>query len=200
MQGKPPPNQAAQGPQSSPGATPPPPPSVLPSDAGAESAGLRGKAPPAGADVKPRGRGGSGAQLSDVRWGMIFKMGWQLMGFFKVLVVSYAIVTLLQNCVTLGSSQLLGEVTNAIKGRGGPPTEVSESAQPRTNPAASAPANATTPAQRPAPEEPRKNPLVLLVLWATFALIALGVRLPLRAVATKLDLAMSNKLRSQLFA
>src|SRR3954469_25006347 len=116
MQGKPPPSQAASGPQSSPGTTPPPPQSLLPSDASAESAGLRGMAPPAGADKKPRGRGGAGAQLSDVRWGMIFKMGWRLMGFFKVLVVGYAIVTLSQNVVTLYSSQLVGEVTNAIRG------------------------------------------------------------------------------------
>ncbi|HEX4666761.1 MAG TPA: ABC transporter transmembrane domain-containing protein, partial [Chthoniobacterales bacterium] len=196
MQGKPPPNQAAQGPpsspsgmapQSSPGQVPPPP-----------AGGLIGKAP-TDANAKPRGRGGSGAQLSDVRWGMIFKMGWQLMGFFKVLVISYALVTLLQNCVTLGTSQLLGEVTNSIKGRGGPPVEATETAHAP----ATAPANAnaaSTAAQPPAPEEPRKNPLVLLGLWAAFALIALGVRLPLRAVATKLDLAMSNKLRSQLFA
>ena len=197
MQGKPPPNQAASGPQSSPGTTPPPPHSLLPSDAGAEVAGLRGIAPPPGADQKPRGRGGAGAELSDVRWGMIFKMGWRLMGFFKVLVVAYALITLVQNCVTLGTSQLLGEVTNAIRSSGGPP-ETTETAQPPATAAANrnAPATATSPAPVPA----RKNPLVLLVLWAAAALIALGVRLPLRAIGTKLDLAMSNKLRSQLFA
>src|SRR5881394_1002717 len=102
MQGKPPPNQAASGPGSSPGMTPQPALGVLPPTVDGEPAGLRGIAPPAGADKKPRGRGGAGAQLSDVSWGMIFKTGWRLMSFFKVLVIGYAVVTLLQNVVTLG--------------------------------------------------------------------------------------------------
>src|SRR5213075_1942603 len=116
-----------------PGTTPPPPQSMLPSDASAEPAGLRGIAPPAGADMKPRGRGGAGAQLSDVRWGMIFKTGWRLMSFFKVLVIGYAVVTLLQNVVTLGSQQLVGEVTNAIRSTaGGAPATDAEHAPANT--------------------------------------------------------------------
>jgi ATP-binding cassette subfamily B protein len=164
---------------------------MLPSDASAESSGLRGIAPPPDAG-KPRGRGGSGAQLSDVRWGMIFKMGWRLMSFFKVLVVGYAIVTLSQNVVTLYSSQLVGEVTNAIRGAAHGPTTT-----PRSTDPAHAPANA--PAKAPASETPSKSPISLVILWSVIALVALVIRLPLRALATKLDLAMSNKLRSQLF-
>ena len=192
MQGKPPPNQAATRPQSSPGTTPPPPHSMLPSDAAAESAGLRGIAPPPGADGKPRGRGGAGAQLSDVRWGMIFKMGWRLMGFFKVLVIGYAIVTLSQNVVTLYSSQLVGEVTNAIRSTAHGPSATPQSTDP-AHPPGNAAANAS------ASGTPSKSPIALVILWSVIALVALVIRLPLRALATKLDLAMSNKLRSQLF-
>ena len=143
MQGKPPPNQAAQGPQSSPGTAPPPPHTTLPPGIDAEPAGLRGIAPPAGADMKPRGRGGAGAQLSDVRWGMIFKTGWRLMSFFKVLVIGYAVVTLLQNVVTLGSQQLVGEVTNAIRSTAGGAPAAAESTTASQVPAIS-PATAPT--------------------------------------------------------
>ncbi len=154
---------------------------------------LQGMAPPAGADGKRPGRGGGGSQLSDVRWGMIFKLGWKLLGFFKFLTIGYCVMMLVQNCITLGTSQLMGEVTNAIRSAGGPRNP---------GPAAVAPANpATAPAaSQTAPPPAKKSPLVLVVLWSALALAMLGVRLPMRAVATKLDLALSNKLRSQLFA
>src|SRR5436190_14660420 len=112
MQGKPPPSQAAKGPPSSPSGMAPqmPPGQGPPSPAG----GLMGKAPPAGADLKPRGRGGAGAQLSDVGWGKIFKLGWKLLSYFKFLAIGYCLMMLVQNCVNLGGSQLLGEVTKAL--------------------------------------------------------------------------------------
>jgi ATP-binding cassette, subfamily B, bacterial len=193
MQGKPPPNQAAKGPQSMPAGMAPPtaqgPPATGP------SGGLMGIAPPEGADAKRKGRGGAGSQLSDVRWGMIFKLGWKLLGFFKFLTIGYCVMMLVQNCVTLGTSQLMGEVTNAIRSAGGPRNPAPEANAPATpaNPAAAVNAPATPPA-------PKKSPLVLVVLWSALALAMLAVRLPMRAVATKLDLALSNKLRSQLFA
>jgi ATP-binding cassette, subfamily B, bacterial len=180
----------AQGPQGG-----PPPPDVPGS--------LRGMAPPEGADAKRKGRGGSGAQLSDVRWGMIFKLGWKLMGFFKVLVVGYALMMLIQNCVTMGTSQVMGEVTNAISRFG----QTNNAAGATTQSNAPAPDAATTPAPANtgpnqaanAPQTPSRSPLMLVVLWSAAALIAMVVRLPMKAVATKLDMALSNRLRSQLF-
>lgn len=169
---------------------------MLPSDASAESAGRRGIAPPAGADGKPRGRGGAGAQLSDVRWGMIFKLGWRLMSFFKVLVVGYALVTLGQNVVTLYSSQLVGEVTNAIKATARGPAATADHAPP---PPVTPPATQNSLSHAPTPPAEPTSPITLVILWSVVALVALVIRLPLRALATKLDLAMSNKLRSQLF-
>ena len=155
-----------------------------------------GKAPPTGADGNRKGRGGAGSQLSDVRWGMIFKLGWKLLGFFKFLTIGYCVMMLVQNCVTLGTSQLMGEVTNAIRSAAGPRNPTAEANAP-----ANAPANPATAPNPPAnPPAPKKSPLLLVVLWAALALAMLAVRLPMRAVATKLDLALSNKLRSQLFA
>jgi ATP-binding cassette subfamily B protein len=173
----------AQGPQGG------PPPPVAPG-------ALRGMAPPEGADGKRKGRGGSGSQLSDVRWGMIFKLGWKLLAFFKVLTIGYCVMMLVQNCITLGTSQLMGEVTNAIRSAGMP-----RNPEPAPNASAAAPTNPAASPNVPAnPAAPKKSPLVLVVFWSALALAMLAVRLPMRAVATKLDLALSNKLRSQLFA
>src|ERR1043166_1623998 len=96
MQGKPPPSPAAQGPQSSPSGTKPQPSQgVLPPTG--DGGGLMGKAPPAGADGKRKGRGAAGSQLRDVRWGMIFKLGWKLLSYFKILAVGYCLMMLVQN-------------------------------------------------------------------------------------------------------
>src|SRR2546423_3316835 len=173
MQGKPPPSQAATGPQSSPPGTAPQP-SQGPQPAG-PSGGWMGIAPPAGADSKRRGRGGEGARLSDVRWGMIFKLGWKLLSYFKFLAIGYCLMMLVQNCVNLGSSQLLGEVTKALNSavRGnGPAADTTAAANTTTI----APANPNAPANTPAPPAAPKSQLIFFAaLWAIFALAALGI-------------------------
>ena len=127
-------------------------------------------------------------------------MGWGLMGYFKFLVIGYAVVTLAQNCLTLGSQQLVGSVTNAITGTAGGNKAAHQSTDATQTSAVTPTNTAATPSQPSSTAPPAKtNPIPLVILWSVVALIALGVRLPLRALATKLDLAMSNKLRSQLF-
>ena len=166
---------------------------IPPTVDGGLSGGLVGKAPPAGADGKRRGRGGAGSQLRDVRWAMIFKLGWKLLSYFKLLAVGYCLMMLVQNCVNLGTSQLLGEVTKALTSTArGPAPSAERAAAPNTP--------AISPATAPAPAPPKSRLLFMSVLWAIFALVALGVGLPMRAISTKLDMALSNKLRSQLFA
>jgi ATP-binding cassette subfamily B protein len=177
-----------------------PPPPVAPG-------ALRGLAPPAGADLKRKGRGGAGVQLSDVGWGKIFKLGWKLLGFFKILAVSYCVMMLVQNVVNLGMSQLIGEVTKALHAVASP-TTASDSAgpakAPTPAPAASAATSAAATTEEPetplSPEEAKSRLLWVSLGWAIFALVALGLGLPMRTISTKLDLALSNKMRSQLFA
>jgi ATP-binding cassette, subfamily B, bacterial len=223
MQGKPPPGYTGQGPQAGQGpqggqgpqagrgpqqATPPgqtPQPFQQPSDASA----LRGMAPPAGADGKPKGRGGAGAQLRDVRWGMIFGLGWKLMNAFKVLVIGYALMTLVMNVVTMGTSQIIGEITNTLQGldKTRPAATQSAAAAQNPAPAATTPAAPATNADtdpnaqtRPkAPPKERSGPAMVL-LWSGAALLAMLIRLPMKALSTKLDAALSNRMRSQLFA
>src|SRR5256714_11518260 len=195
MEGKPPPKRAARGPHSSPAGTAPQP-SQGPHRAGPWG-GLMGIGPPAGADSKRRGRGGEGARLSDVRWGMIFKLGWKLLSYFKFLAIGYCLMMLVQNCVNLGTSQLLGEVTKALNSSVRAPAPAAETAA-APNTTAVSPANANAPVAPPA--NPRSRLFLMSILWAAFALAALAIGLPMRAISTKLDMALSNKLRSQLFA
>jgi ATP-binding cassette subfamily B protein len=118
---------------------------------------------------------------------------------------------LVQNCVNLGMSQLIGEVTKALNSTAsaGPEDRTAPANVPATTPAvpATTPANANaaaanSPSNAPATPEakPKSRLLLVSVLWAVFALAALAMGLPMRAISTKLDLALSNKLRSQLFA
>jgi ABC-type multidrug transport system fused ATPase/permease subunit len=161
-------------------------------------------APPAGADLKRKGRGGAGVQLSDVGWGKIFKLGWNLLGFFKFLAVAYCVMMLLQNCVNLGMSQLIGEVTKSLNAVANP-TKPGDSAETinaaKPPPSVSKSAKTEKQPEKPlSPEEAKSHLLRSSVFWAICALAALGMGLPMRTISTKLDLALSNKLRSQLFA
>jgi ABC-type multidrug transport system fused ATPase/permease subunit len=165
--------------------------------------GLVGIRPPVGSDDKPKGRGGAGAKLSDVGWGKIFKLGWKLLSFFKFLALAYCLMMLVQNCVNLGVSQLFGEVTKALNSTSraaAPQDAAAPDSAPATAPADSNRVAANPPSNAPAaPAEPKNRLLFVSILWAIFALAALAISLPMRAIATKLDLALSNKMRSQLF-
>lgn len=165
---------------------------------------LQGLPPPEGANAKRRGRGGSGARLSDVRWGMIFKLGWKLLGFFKLLAISYCLMMLVQNVVNLGMSQLIGEVTKALNSVANPAAP-EDSARAANVPASERTTTSATTPRAPSdvaatPDEAKSRLIRVSIFWAICALLALGMGLPMRTISTKLDLALSNKLRSQLFA
>jgi hypothetical protein len=137
-------------------------------------------APPAEAGGKRRGRGGAGARLSDVRWGMIFKLGWKVLGFFKVLAVSYCLMMLVQNCVNLGMAQLIGEVTKSLNAVANPappedPDARAANTQANTPAASNAPAANPPSDVAPTPAEAKSRLLWVSLFWAICALAALGL-------------------------
>ena len=209
MQGKPPPGQTPQASQKTP-------PGLAPQTAqGAQAAasavspgGLQGLPPPAGFDGKRKGRGGTGAKLSDVHWSLIFKMGWKMVGYCRLLAFTYCLMMLVQNVVNLGMAQLVGQVT---KRAGRAERERRRARAPRRRKRdcdcfAKAPANTKDTKQEESffskllPTNPKKRVIVVCALWALCALGALSLGIPMRAISTKLDLTISNRLRSQLFA
>lgn len=113
-------------------------------------------------------------KLSDVRWGAIFRMGWKMVGFCKYLALTYCLMTLLQNGMNLGMSQLVGNITQEL-------TRPAEVAMPGGEPV-----NHT-------------RLIWTCTLWAICALGSLSLGIPFRAIATRLDLTISNRLRSRLF-
>jgi ATP-binding cassette subfamily B protein len=131
-------------------------------------------------------------KLSDVRWGVIFRMGWKMVAFCKHLALIYCLMTLLQNGMNLGMSQLVGKITQEL-------TRPAEVVIPADSAAVAASTNATpaSPAVPPATDHTRL--IWICILWAICALGALGLGIPFRAIATKLDLTISNRLRSRLF-
>lgn len=148
-------------------------------------------------------------KLSDVGWGKIFKLGWKLLSYFKYLAVVYCVMMLVQSCVNVGMGQLVGEVTKSLNGVANTqkPGDSREAANTQTQtqtpapPPTSSAATREKPPEVPLTPEQAKDRLIWVsVAWAVFALLALGLSLPVRMISTKLDLALSNKLRSQLFA
>jgi ATP-binding cassette subfamily B protein len=203
MQGNPPPGQTPQASQKTPPGMAPQTAQGAQAAASAVSPGaLQGLPPPAGFDGKRKGRGGSGAKLSDVHWSLIVKMGWKMIGYCRVLAFMYCLMMLVQSGVNLGMAQLVGQVTKELGAQGESPADANAAA----NVPPKAPANTkVAPPEESAfskmlPDDPKKRVVVVCVLWALCALAALSLGIPMRAISTKLDLTISNKLRSQLFA
>ncbi len=131
-------------------------------------------------------------KLSDVRWGAIFRMGWKMVSYCKYLALIYCLMTLLQNGMNLGVSQLMGKITQEL-------TRSAEVVTPADSASVAADPNAP-PASPAAPPKTDHSRLIwICILWALFALGALGLGIPFRAISTKLDLTISNRLRSRLF-
>jgi ABC-type multidrug transport system fused ATPase/permease subunit len=131
-------------------------------------------------------------KLGDVRWTLIFRMGWKMLAFCKHLVLLYCLMTLLNNGMNLGVSQLMGKITQEL-------TRPAEVVTPADSVSAAASSNAV-PAPPAVPAAPDHTRLIwICILWAICALGALGLGIPFRAISTKLDLTISNRLRSRLF-
>jgi ATP-binding cassette subfamily B protein len=182
MTGKPPPGQTAgragQGPQTASG--------PQPSGSGKPPSGRGIQGGPPGAQEEDE------VKLSDVRWGVIFKMGWKMLAFCKHLALVYCLMTLLQNGMNLGMSQLLGKITQEL-------TRPAELVVPADSPSAAASPNVSPATPAVAPVKDNSRMIWICVLWAICALGVLGLGIPFRAIATKLDLTLSNRLRSRLF-
>ena len=132
-------------------------------------------------------------KLSDVRWGVIFRMGWKMVSYCKYLALIYCLMTLLQNGMNLGVSQLMGKITQELTRSAEVVTPVNSVAD-AASPVAVAPIPTTAP-----PAADHSSLIWTCVLWAIFALGALSLGIPFRAISTKLDLTISNRLRSRLF-
>src|SRR5947207_13721438 len=145
-----------------------------------------------GVQGMPPGAQDEEVKLSDVRWGLIFRMGWKMVAFCKHLALIYCLMMLLQNGMNLGMSQLVGNITQEL-------TRPAEVVMPGDSSLAATSPD-VAPSSPPAPPATDHTRLIwICILWAICALGALSLGIPFRAISTKLDLTISNRLRSQLF-
>ena len=137
----------------------------------------------------PPGAQDEEVKLSDVRWGVIFRMGWKMVAFCKHLALIYCLMMLLQNGMNLGMSQLVGNITQEL-------TRPAEAVMPAGSSLA-----VTSPdvALSSSPATDHTRLIWICILWAVCALGTLSLGIPFRVISTKLDLTISNRLRSQLF-
>src|SRR5205085_5780647 len=196
MMGNPPPGQTPEPSQSA---------QASQSAQGAQPAGSK-MAPGGMSGGPPPGPGGDEVKLGDVKWGKIFKMGWKIVGYSKYLALLYCVMTLLQNGLNLSTAQLMGEVTKSLSGRNNPVVAAPpDSASTASTASTTIPAIVAPVPQKEAessilpPRGTKKRVIVICVLWALCALGVLGFGIPFRAISTKLDLTISNRLRSRLF-
>jgi ABC-type multidrug transport system fused ATPase/permease subunit len=179
MTGKPPPGQTA---------------GRAPSPAQGKGASPSGSGKgPGGVQGMPPGAQEEEVKLSDVRWGVIFRMGWKMVAFCKHLALIYCLMMLLQNGMNLGMSQLVGNITQEL-------TRPADVVMPAGSSLAATSPDAEPSSPPPAPPATDHTRLIwICILWATCALGTLSLGIPFRAISTKLDLTISNRLRSQLF-
>src|SRR6202165_3860114 len=149
MTGRPPPGQTAGRPPSGPAGQGP-----QPSGSGKGPGGVQGM---------PLGAQDEEVKLSDVRWGVIFRMGWKMVAFCKHLALIYCLMTLLQNGMNLGMSQLVGEITQEL-------TRPAEGVMPTDSAAVAASTNASLASPAVPPESDHTRLIWICILWAICAL------------------------------
>jgi ABC-type multidrug transport system fused ATPase/permease subunit len=136
-------------------------------------------------------------KLGDVGWGLIFRMGWKMVAFCKQLALIYCAMMLFQNGLHLGVSQLMGKITQELAA---PSRAMAKPADSVSATDASAPVPPPVVSSPETPAATDHTHLIWMCLgWAVLALVALGIGIPFRAISTKLDLTLANRLRSRLF-
>ena len=156
------------------------------------SAGHAGRAPSAGQG----GMAGTGAQPTrqpttvPIEWGRIWRLAWKLFAVARPLIVLYLVFSLAEGLAGMFAAQFLGEVTSHLQlaARGNPVMESSQS-EPQQQPSQSAENRASATA----------GVFWSYLIWVLLALAALLLAVPVKWFATKMDLLMSNHLRSGLF-
>jgi ABC-type multidrug transport system fused ATPase/permease subunit len=141
----------------------------------------------------------SAEPLSNLKWKTVFSFGWKLIGICRGLVLLYAILTLTHETIDRGGAQLFGYLTNqiSISSPIGVPTPPAGDVGPTATQQESAPARA----ERPSAEikSPGRRVVGTYLGWVALAVCGLGFSIPLKWLTTKMDVQLSNRLRTNLF-
>jgi ABC-type multidrug transport system fused ATPase/permease subunit len=140
-----------------------------------------------------------GEPLSHLKWKTIFSFGWKLIGICRGLVLLYAILTLTHEAIDRGVVQLFGYLTNQISISS--PIEVPAPPAGDIGPTATQQESAPARTERPSPQikSPDRRVVGTYLGWVVLAVCGVGFSIPLKWLTTKMDVLLSNRLRTNLF-
>jgi ATP-binding cassette subfamily B protein len=141
----------------------------------------------------------SSEPLSHLKWKTLFSFGWKLIGICRGLVLLYAILTLTHEAIDRGVVQLFGYLTNQISISS--PIDVPTPPAGDVGPTATQQGSVPARAERPSPEikSPGRRVVGTYVGWVVLAVCGVGFSIPLKWLTTKMDVLLSNRLRTNLF-
>jgi ATP-binding cassette, subfamily B, bacterial len=136
---------------------------------------------------------------SHLRWKTLFSFGWRLISICRGLVLLYAILTLTHEAIDRGVVQLFGYLTNQVSISS--PIDISTSSAGDVGPTAAQQESAPARTERPSPEikSTARRIVGTYLGWVVLAVCAVGFSIPLKWLTTKIDVTLSNRLRTNLF-
>jgi ATP-binding cassette, subfamily B, bacterial len=142
-----------------------------------------------------------------IEWAKLWLWSWRLLGVCRPLALLYIVVSLTSSLVGNVAAQFLGEITSHLQQVANWQERQSASRDKREN--ASSVATAPSPAETSqaqsagSPQEQRQKQSGDVVLgyflWILFAILGLVLGVPAKWIGTRMDIAMSSYLRSQVF-
>jgi len=135
--------------------------------------------------------------MRQIKWGRLWLWGWNLLQVCRPLVLLYIFLSLAQTLAGNFAAQFLGEVQNHLQaaadsGRTEQPIIMAQTdgnqADVEQSKSAVGPGNVQ-----------RVDVVQAYSLWVLLAVIGIFLAVPVRWIATKMDLTMSNRLRGQVF-
>ena len=137
--------------------------------------------------------------LSHLKWKTLFSFGWKLIGICRGLVLLYAILTLTHEAIDRSVVQLFGYLTNQVSISS--PIDVTTPPAGDVGPTATQQGSAPARAERPSPEIKSTGRRVVgtYLGWVVLAVCGVGFSIPLKWLTTKMDVLLSNRLRTNLF-
>jgi ATP-binding cassette subfamily B protein len=142
-----------------------------------------------------------------IEWAKLWLWSWRLLGVCRPLALLYVVVSLASSLVGNAATQFLGEVTSHLQqvgnwqDRQGAARDKRENAGSVTTGPGPAGTGQTPSVESAQGRQQKQSSDVVLgyFLWVLFAILGVVLGIPAKWIGTRMDITMSNSLRSQVF-
>ena len=142
-----------------------------------------------------------------IEWAKLWLWSWRLLGVCRPLALLYVVVSLASSLVGNAATQFLGEVTSHLQqvanwqDRQGAARDKRENAGSVTTGPGPAGTGQTPSGESAQGRQQKQSSDVVLgyFLWVLFAILGVVLGIPAKWIGTRMDITMSNYLRSQVF-